>query len=181
MERSLGFDSSVLSAFARARRLDDLESLTAGYSRIVKPAVLEELAIGSVMYPALAAVKELPWLHPVVGETVEELVVFDEYVRALGEGTRNIGESSLLAWAEVSAGVAFIDDGPAVQIAKSRGVIVRRSLALIMEGRRTGLLNSAAARVLVDELVTLGGARFPCDGASFEAWAESHGLIVSSE
>jgi hypothetical protein len=31
---------------------------------------------------------------------------------------------------------------------------------------------------LVDDLVRVGGARLPCDGAGFEAWAVKPGLLL---
>jgi hypothetical protein len=40
-------------------------------------------------------------------------------------------------------------------------------------------LSIEQASALVDELVTVGGARFPCDGASFVQWAERNGLLAA--
>lgn len=83
----------------------------------------------------------------------------------------------MLAYAEVTRAVAMIDDQAAVNAGKERGVAVRRSLRVVLEGIDRRLLGRADARALVDDLVQLGGARLPCDGASFEAWAEKHGLL----
>lgn len=177
MTRALAFDSSVLSAFARARRLDILGRLTDGRRRVVTRAVLQEVDRGRADYPHLADVHRLPWLAVVAIESLEELVVFNHYVRVLGSDARNVGESSILAWAEISGAVAVVDDRDAVSAAKARGVHVRRSLALVREGLVQEMLTMDAARLLVDDLIINGGARLPCDGAGLESWLERNGLL----
>ncbi|MEQ1737050.1 MAG: hypothetical protein ABL886_11685, partial [Rhodoglobus sp.] len=173
----LVFDSSVLNAFARANRLADLERLTRGSTHVTTRAVLEELANGVSLYPLLAEVAQQPWLRSVSVDSLAELVAFNEYVRTLGSSSRNIGEASVLAHAEIHSAVAFVDDQAAVRAGKDRGVNVRRSLGVISEGINRQILARDEASALVDELVRLGGARLPCDGASFEAWAEGRGLL----
>ncbi len=177
---TLGFDSSVLSPFARARRLETLEQLTNGHHRVVTRAVLEELDHGIPKHPLLAVVRSLPWLEIVSVDAFEELVAFSDFVRVLGAGRRNIGEASILAWALNRGGVALIDDQSAVNAGKDKDIEVRRSLGLVCDGLHKKTITIEAARTLVDELVNLGGARFPCDGAAFEAWAEANGLLVGS-
>lgn len=49
---ALGFDSSVLSPFARAERLDILEQMTRGDRCVVTRAVLDEIDQGCNIYPA---------------------------------------------------------------------------------------------------------------------------------
>lgn len=173
----LVLDSSVLSAFARASRLAELDRLTAGHTRVTTRAVLEELANGVSVHPLLAEVAQQPWLTTVAVDSLPELVVFTEYVRTLGGSSRNVGEASVLAHAEVHRAVAFVDDQAAVGVGKNRGVLVRRTLAVIIEGIQRDLLDRDQASALVDDLVRLGGARMPCDGAGFVAWAESRGLL----
>jgi predicted nucleic acid-binding protein len=179
MSVALGFDSSVLSPFARAKRLDVLEQLTAGHRCVVTRAVLDELDRGSVAYPRLAEVRSRSWLEVVAANSLDELVAFSYYVRVLGSGDRNVGEASILAWAEVSSGVAVVDDNAAVSAARTRNVAVRRSLGLLCDGLHRKALTIEQARTLVDELVSAGGSRFPCDGAGFESWAESNGLLAT--
>lgn len=175
---TLGFDSSVLSPFARARRLETLEQLTSGHHRVVTRAVLEELDHGVAKYPLLADVRALRWLELVAIDSFEELVAFSDFVKVLGSGPRNIGEASILAWALHQGGVALIDDQSAVNAGKDKDVEVRRSLGLVSDGLHRKTITIDAARNLIDELVTIGGARFPCDGAGFETWAEANGLLV---
>jgi predicted nucleic acid-binding protein len=174
----LGFDSSVLSAFARAKRLDVLEHLTSGHRRVVTRAVLGELDRGRTVYPALTDVESRPWLELTSVDSLEELIAFNQYVRVLGESSRNIGEASILAWAEITSNTAVIDDNDAVSAARARHVSVRRSLGLMADGLHRRILTSEQARSVIDDLILIGGARFPCDGAGFEAWAERNGLLA---
>lgn len=177
MALALGLDSSVLSSFARARRLDVFELLTSGHPRVVTRAVLEELDRGVSMYPELGRVRALPWIETVAVDSLANLIAFSDYVRILGSDGRNVGEASILAWAETTGGVVILDDNAAVNAAKSRGITVRRSLGLLCDGLHRKSLTMERARTLVDELASLGGARFPCDGAGFEVWAEKNGLL----
>lgn len=181
MAMALGFDSSVLSAFARARRLDVLERLTSGHRRVVTRAVLDELKRGCDQYPALSDVETLHWLEAVSVDSLSELVVFAHYIRVLGSDDHHIGEASILAWAENSSGIVVVDDNAAVNAARARGVTVRRSLGLLCHGLNRGTLTMEAARALVDGLRGEGEARFPCDGAGFERWAETNGLLLRDE
>lgn len=145
---------------------------------MVTRAVQDEIWLGRADYPLLADVNGLPWLRPVSADSLEELRVFNQYVRALGSDTRNIGEASILAWAEVTANVALIDDQTAVNVAKARGVTVRRTLSLIANALHARRLDLREAQTLVDDLVGAGVARFPCDGVTFAEWAERNGLIA---
>ncbi|HEX3765192.1 MAG TPA: hypothetical protein VHW23_41130 [Kofleriaceae bacterium] len=175
----LGFDSSVLSAFARADHLDVLERIVDGHRCVVTRAVLDEIRRGCTLYPALSNVAALGWMETVSVDSLDELVAFSHYIRVLGSDDRNIGEASILAWAETSSGIAVVDDQTAVSAARERGVTVRRSLGLLCHGLNRGTLTMADARGLVDSLRVLGGARLPCDGAGFERWAEANGLLVT--
>jgi predicted nucleic acid-binding protein len=177
MPPALGLDSTVLSAFARADRLDVLERLTSGRRRVVTEAILGELDRGCADYPSLANVRSLPWLEVVHPRSPVELGIANEYIRVLGSNERNIGEASILAWAEVTSNMVVMDDDDAVRAARKRKVVVLRTLTLLCNGLHRRLLTVEHACTLVDELVTTGGARFPCDGASFVQWAERNGLL----
>lgn len=179
MAVTLGVDSSVLSPFARAKHLDVLERITIGRRCVVTRAVLDEIDRGSELHPLLADVRAQSWLQPVSVDSLNELVAFNHYVRILGAGDRNIGEASLLAWAETSSGIAIIDDHAAVHAARSRKVAVRRSLGLLCDALHRNLVTSGEVCSLIDDLAVLGGARLPCDGAGFEQWAERNGLLAA--
>jgi len=174
--QTLVFDTSPLSCFARAGRLETLRELTEGHRRVFTPAVRDEVELGVHQYASLEDVLECAWLELVHGDTLKELTAFSEYVRLLGCGPRDVGEAATLAWAEAHHAIAVIDDQTAVNAAHSRHVSVKRTLALISTGIQQDLISNDDAAILVDELIG-GGARFPCDGRRFIAWAREKDLI----
>lgn len=173
----LVFDTSTLSCFARAGRLELLAQLVAGRACVVTEAVIAEIRAGARLHPRLGEVLAATWLTPVRVERATELFYFATYRAVLGSTTRNIGEASTLAWAEERRAVAFLDDDAAVMAARRRGVQVRRTLALVASSVASGTLSRDDAERLVDDLIEIGGARFPCNGATFARWAEEHGLL----
>jgi predicted nucleic acid-binding protein len=175
----LVFDSAPLSCFARARRLPLLEQLTEGDERVTTRAVLDEMSEGVHDHAELQNVLELAWLQVKAVDGLEELRLFAEYARRLGAGRHNIGEASVLAWAEAHSAVAFTDDEVAVQAGRERGVRVQRTLALVARGVRRELLSETEAHAVVDEL-RHGGARFPFGPGEFIAWARQQGLFDKS-
>lgn len=109
--RTLVFDNTPLSHFARAGALPVLESISAGF-RCVSPAeVMQEIIRGATTYPAIAAAVSLPWIDIVELIEVEEIVAFVRYKAELGGGLeRNNGEAAALAWASVHGGTVIIDE-----------------------------------------------------------------------
>lgn len=180
MPLPVAIDSSVLSPFARADKLDVLQQLTAERRRVVHHAVLEEIDAGVAEYRRLADVRRCSWLEPVSTDNVDELRIAMQYLTDLGtDGDgRNVGEATTLAWAEVHGAVALVDDALAVAFGRKRGCTVVRTLRLITHALAEKTLAEADASQLVDALVREGGARFPCDGASYLTWAENQGLLV---
>jgi predicted nucleic acid-binding protein len=177
VEKALGLDSSVLSPFARAGRLDLLAQLTAPYHCVTTEEVLEELERGRRVYPALGDALGLSWLHVVVARSPAMIGLLQLYTRSLGSKGRNLGESSILAWAELTGNVVLLDDDAAVRAGRKREVRVLRSLSLVATGLSTGMLIPEEAQRLVDELRERGGARFPPESSYFVAWAERQGLF----
>ena len=90
---------------------------------------------------------------------------------------RNKGEASALAWIAVNGGVLLSDDQAAIQFAAERKMKRKRTLKLICDEVRQGVLRQEEAAILVDDLIA-GGARFPCSGGSeFISWANRVGLL----
>lgn len=171
------FDCAPLSAFARARRLPMLDLLTAGDDRVTTTAVVEELKAGLLDYPELQEAIDLAWLKVVSLDELEELRLFGEYARRLGSGVHDVGEATVLAWAESKGAVAFTDDEVAVQVGRDRGVTVVRSLALVARGVKRGALTERDAESLVEDLIR-GGGRYPFRaGSEFLAFAREKGLL----
>jgi predicted nucleic acid-binding protein len=173
----LVFDSSVLSAFARAELLELLELLSAGHERFVPRAVLAEIERGTSDHPSLKAIAAVEWLEMVRVDSVDELVAFADFSTRLVSGERNVGEASVLAWAQVNGGVAMVDDQDAAQCGRENRVAVRRSLALLAGGLKKGILDEGRIIEVVEALVRHGEARFPCDGPTFLSWARDNGLL----
>ena len=170
------FDNTPLSHFARACRLAELEAITEGHRRVTTEAVRGELEDALAQHPEIDEVLRLPWLEVVSTGTLNELRAFAEYARRLGTGVRNVGEASVLAWAEVNAAIAIVDERAATNHGRERRVDVHGSLWLVCEGYRVGQLDQPAAEALVDALRATQ-IWFPCSGATFFDWARREGLL----
>jgi predicted nucleic acid-binding protein len=132
--KPLIFDSSPLSHFARAGRLAALDRLTSRYRRVIPRAVLDEIRAGETQFPPLADVPNADWLEVVACDGLAELQALAHYFEVLGSGQRDIGEASVLAWAEVNDAVAVLDERAATWAAQQRGVAVHGTLWLIANG-----------------------------------------------
>ncbi len=162
----LVFDSAPLSAFARARQLRMLDRLAANDERVTTTAVVDELRAGLREYPELQDAIDLPWLRVEPLDDLHELFLFGQYARRLGSGRHDVGEATVLAFAEAHGAVAFTDDQTAAQVGRERGVKVVRTLALVARGVRNGLLTGPESVGLVDELIRSGG-RYPVSAGEF--------------
>ena len=177
MARTLVFDNTPLSHFARAGRLTTLEKLVHGYRCVVPVEVRREIDTGMSSYPAIAQVLSSPWLESVEISNVQELTAFARFKAELGGGlAENNGEAAVLAWVSVNGGLAIIDERAGSRIAKRDGVPVHGSLWLLVQGVRAGVLERAEAEQLVYELGTTD-MRLPADGETLFAWAYQEGLL----
>ena len=177
---TLVFDTSILSCFARANRLQLLDQLTASNQRrVTTRAVIGEIENGIPIHQALVSVGEQGWLEHVPVDSLEELVHFAEFAKRLvDQKGRNIGEASALAWIKVNGGILLTDDQIAIQFAKEQEITTLRTLRLLCQSVCSKLLSQEEAATLVDELI-VGGARFPCKGgAEFLSWANREGFFL---
>lgn len=170
------FDNAPLSCFARAMRLPELDRLTAGNERVTTRAVIDEIRNGVAAFPELQEVLDLAWLRVEAVDGLDELRLFAKYARRLGSDVHDIGEASVLAWAEANGAIAFTDDEAAVQAGRDEGVEVRRTLAVVARGIKHGVLSDVEADRLVDDLQRAGG-RFPFSAGEFVRWARENGLV----
>lgn len=170
------FDSAPLSCFARATQLPILDRLTAGNERVTTRAVIDEIRDGVAGFPELQDVFDLAWLRVESADSLDELRLFAKYARRLGSDLHDIGEASVLAWAEANGAIAFTDDEAAVQAGRDEGVEVRRTLAVVARGIKHSVLSGEEADRLVDELLRAGG-RFPFGAGEFVRWARENGLV----
>ena len=177
MTRSLVFDNSPLSHFARARRLTTLEKLVNGYQCFVLAEVRQEIDRGITEFPDLALVLTAPWLKPIAITNVRELTAFARYKTELGGGTHeNNGEAAVLAWTSVHGGVAIIDERAGSRLAQRDGILVQDSMWLVAQGVQSGVLNRSEAENLVDDLRGTD-MWLPVNGKEFFAWAYQEGLL----
>lgn len=173
----LVFDNTPLSHFARAGELDTLAGLVAGFHCVTTRAVREELQKGVAIHPAIQDALDLEWLHTVPTDGLEVLYAFSAYMRRLGNDERNAGEASVLAWAEVNGGTAFVDEQAACNVARARGLSVRRTLNLIINAYRDKRMSAERAQQLVDRLVD-EDARFPkAARQDLLAWGRGQGHL----
>lgn len=170
------FDNAPLSCFARARQLPTLERLTAGNERVTMRAVIDEIKNGIAAFPELQDVLSLAWLRVEPADSLDELRAFAKYSTRLGSDVHDIGEASVLGWAEVHGAIAFTDDEAAVQAGRDEGVEVRRTLAVVARGIKLGVLSDVEADRLVDDLLRAGG-RFPFGAGEFIRWARENELV----
>ncbi len=168
---ALVFDASPLSHFARAGRLQTLERLTAGDTCNVTRAVRAELNAGIPAYPRLGEILAAAWLHVVDVDEPRELEAFAAYARRLVVGERNVGEASTLAWAEVHGAIAVVDDLAARKLAKARGVPLRGSIGLVMQGVAGGVITVDDGLALLQELRNAGARLPPQFEKAYDAWA----------
>lgn len=175
--KNLVFDTTSLSHFARAERLDILRDLAAGYRCIMPIQVVQELMDGMAEYTGLAAAIGLTWMTVVDPTDLAELVAFTGYQREFGGKTnRHHGEAAVLALVKVNGGIALIDEQVATLAGRRNGLTVQGSLWLIIEGCRSGCLERPIAERLVDDLAATD-MWLPCDGAGLYPWAYRNGLL----
>ena len=173
---TLAFDNTPLSHFARAGHLVELERITGDQRRVTTQAVFDEIARGVDEHSSLTSVLDLEWLEIVAGGSIEELQAFVDYARRLGSGERNIGEASVLAWAETNSAIAIVDERAAANYGRERGVEVHGTLWLVAEAYRANHLDENGAAAMVDALRD-AEAWFPCSGDTFFEWARAEGLL----
>lgn len=181
--KPLIFDNSPLSAFARAGALPILEKLSSAWPRrLVTQAVLGELARAPDASAELLAVADLLWLEAVpLDDSLNGIAILAHYTRVLGSGVdevfpRDVGEATTLACAELQGGIAVLDEQAGRRAGTERGVEVHGSLWLIARGIRQSVVTDVLATDLVDRL-RASGARFPCSGSEFLAWARVQSLL----
>ncbi len=171
------FDTTALSHFARAGRLNALKALTAGDDCILLGEVRAELVKGVTDYPLLGAVSADSWLQQVELE-LKELAAFASYKGELGGGPeKNNGEAAVLAWVGVNGGIAIIDEEVGRNIGLRDGMQVHGSLWLVIRGLRNSVLDRATAEGIVDDLISTGMRLPVTTGADLFAWAYSTGLL----
>lgn len=172
------FDTMCLSHFARAERLDVLGELLLQQECWTTTVVLAELRRGAARYPLLANAMSLEWLRIASLEALDELGCFVKWAARIGSQERDLGEASVLAAAELRNGIAITDDREATKVARQHGSEVHGTIWLLARACREGKLTRIGAGSIVDALRETG-ARLPCTGTEFPAYATRHGLLTA--
>jgi predicted nucleic acid-binding protein len=174
----LVFDNTALNHFAKAGRLPELNAIVEGYQCIAPAEVFSELARAAAEYPALGAIPVQGWLRSVELGEIEEIVAFAKYKSELGGGPdRNVGESAVLAWVSVNAGIAIIDEVTATSIGDRDGLTVCGSLWLIIQGYKEEKIDRPTAEEIVGDLIGSGMWLPVASGAALFAWAYEQGHL----
>ncbi|WP_198009070.1 hypothetical protein [Saccharomonospora saliphila] len=169
------FDTSPLMHFARQNWLGVLKAVVGERKALVPDVVLDELTESAARDHRIQAALEADWIEHRELRTTAEMAAFAEFASLLVRGNRNKGEAGVLALAKTSGGVAVIDDGAGRHAAKTHGVALRPTLALLCEAIRGGLLTVELVDALADDLL-MSQYRLPFRPGGFRNWAQEHGL-----
>ncbi|MES9509521.1 hypothetical protein ABWJ92_24415 [Streptomyces sp. NPDC000609] len=171
-------DTGPLSHFAKAQWLGVLKSILKDHSVLIPDVVAEELRNGAEQHHHLRSVLEAEWIRTVPLETSDQLAAFVHYERQLvGPDGRNIGECGVLALAEtLPDAIAVVDDRVATAAARGRPVTVRRTLGLLCDAIRAGILTVALVSALADDLLS-SEYRLPFGPGGFAEWCAREGLF----
>lgn len=171
----LVFDTSPLVHFARQNWLGVLKAVVGERTALIPDVVAEELAECASRDHRVEAALTADWVERRELRTAAEISAFARYASLLVRGNRNRGEAGVLALAQTAGGVAVIDDGAGRNAAKSYGVPLRPTLALLCEAIRGGLLTVELVAALADDLLA-SQYRLPFQPGGFSRWALEQGL-----
>ncbi|HEV3381334.1 MAG TPA: hypothetical protein VG142_10175 [Trebonia sp.] len=175
---SLVFDTTALSHFARAGRIDELRMAVADDEPVLLAEVAAELARGIPGYPSLGSAAAGGWLKQVELEELPELAAFARYKGELGGGPeRNNGEAAVLAWVSVNGGAGIIDEVAARTMGDRERLQVHGSLWLLIRSFKTRVHDRATAEAIVDDLIGTGMRLPVSSGAALFAWAYGAGIL----
>ncbi|MER5493869.1 hypothetical protein [Streptomyces sp. NPDC002490] len=171
-------DTGPLSHFAHAQWLGVLKIVLKDHRVLIPDVVEAELRNGAERHHYLRAVLDADWIEIVPLDTPAEFSAFAHYERLLvGTDGRNVGECGVLALAEcLPAAVAVVDDRVAVEAVRGRGVTLRRTLGLLCDAIRAGLLTVPLVSALADDLLSTA-YRLPFKPGGFAEWCDREGLI----
>jgi predicted nucleic acid-binding protein len=175
---SLVFDATALIHFARAGRMDSLQTAVADDEPVLLAEVNVELARGIPGHPSSGSATAANWLKPVELADLPELAAFARYKSELGGGPENNnGEAAVLAWVSVNGGIAIIDEAAARAIGNREKLEVHGSLWLLIRSFKAGVFDRATAEAIVDDIIGTG-MRLPLEsGAVLFTWAYEQRLI----
>lgn len=120
----LVLDATCLSHFARADRLDVLRDLLLGRDCWITETVLAELNRGIAEFPLLGNVPRQEWLLIAQLDSVNEIRLYDTWLKRVGSAGRDQGEASVFAAAESRRATAITDDRKEAKVGRYYGLDV---------------------------------------------------------
>ncbi|MDE0065806.1 MAG: nucleotide-binding protein [Acidimicrobiaceae bacterium] len=166
----LVFDTGPLAHFARAGWLGVLKTLVGSRRAIIPVQVSLELRQASGHEQAVGTVLDATWIELHELNTEEELRVFARFAAYLMSEGRNEGETAVLAVAATMPAQAVLDDSAGYRAAQREGVRCIRTLALLCESIRNGLLTAELVSAVADDLIETD-YRLPFKPGEFIPWA----------
>lgn len=175
------FDDGPLSHFAEAGWLGLLDSYVGEGDAILPETVHRELSDGVAMYPHLRAVLDARWLQLRMLVSAAEHAAFAKFTGLLvgSDSRKNLGECGVLALAQVSGGIAVIDDSVARKIAAANGIEHKTTLGILTDLVRDGDLSLKLASRVADHLLETE-YRLPFGEGGFQTWALMNDLLPDS-
>ena len=170
------FDTGPLAHFARAGWLGVLKSLVGSSRAIIPVQVVSELQKAAGREDAIGAALDATWIEHHELRTEEELLAFGKFASQLVYGERNVGETAVLAIAATMPAQAVLDDSVAHKVAHKAGLSCKRTLALLCEAVRDGLLTAELVSHIADDLIETE-YRLPFAPSEFIPWAVAEGLL----
>jgi predicted nucleic acid-binding protein len=175
---SLVLDTTALSHFARAARMNELQAAVADDEPVLLAEVAAELIRGIPGYLSIGTATEGAWLKQVELEELPELAAFARFKGELGGGPdRNNGEAAVLAWVSVNGGIAIIDEVVARTIGRREGLQVHGSLWLLIRSFKNGVFDRATVEGILDDLIATGMRLPVTTGPALFAWAYEAGIL----
>lgn len=173
----LVFDTTCLSHFAIADRIDVLGHYVSGVPCYSTTVVLDEIRRGAVKYPQLEAVAAQEWISfQRMDSSVERLTSFVRWTTMFGsQNDRDLGEASVMAVAAELNVTALVDDQAAKRVALQHHGEVHGTLWLLAEVWRVGGATEVQLCNLVNALAD-SGMRLPCNGTEFPDFVKENKL-----
>ena len=170
------FDTGPLAHFARAGWLGVLKALVGQRRALIPMQVAAELQAAAAREPSIRAALDVEWIERHELVTDAELRSFAGFAERLVSGERNLGETAVLAVAVTMPAQAVIDDSAAHKVAQRAGVSCIRTLALLCDAIRRGLLTTSLVSNIADDLIATE-YRLPFEPGRFIPWAIAEGLL----
>ena len=171
----LVWDASPLHHAIKADRIDVLADIARLHDGCPRRNVTTVTVIDELQRHALP-VSGLGWLDVELVDGLPELTALIRWTERVSASDHNLGEATVLAWAEVHGAAAVIDDMDARRAARNAGMAVYGSLRLVANAVAAGRITAYAADRFVESLAA-SGARYPCQPSRFSEWAKENGLL----